>query len=90
MRVPESVAQTLNAYLAFRATLLAVVKHNRNSPSQRIHSIVVPGLGTGIGAMDARRCAAQMRIAMDHVFKPARIPSFSMIHEVHHRLRSAV
>src|SRR4051812_45769268 len=57
MRVPETVAQTLNAYLAFRAALLAVAKHNRASPNQRIHSIVVPGLGTGIGAMDARRCA---------------------------------
>jgi O-acetyl-ADP-ribose deacetylase (regulator of RNase III) len=90
MRVPESVAQTLNAYLAFRAALLAVAKHNHASPSQRIHSIVVPGLGTGIGAMDARRCAAQMRIALDHVSKPPRIPSFSMIHEVHHRLRSTV
>jgi O-acetyl-ADP-ribose deacetylase (regulator of RNase III) len=90
MRVPESVAHTLNAYLAFRAALLAVSKHNRSSPEQTIRSIVVPGLGTGIGAMDARRCAAQMRIALDHVTKPPRIPSFSMIQEVHHRLRSAM
>lgn len=90
MRVPESVAHTLNPYLAFRAALLAVAKHNRAFPKQTIHSIVVPGLGTGIGAMDARRCAAQMRIALDHVTKPPRIPSFSMIHEVHHRLRSAL
>jgi hypothetical protein len=70
--------------------LLAVAKHNGNAPTRRIHSIVVPGLGTGIGAMDARRCAAQMRIALDHVSKPARIPSYSMIHEAHHRLRSTV
>jgi O-acetyl-ADP-ribose deacetylase (regulator of RNase III) len=90
MRVPESVAQTVNSYLAFRAALLAVTKHNRAGGNRRIHSIVVPGLGTGIGAMDARRCAAQMRIALDHVAKPPRIPSFAMIHEVHHRLRSTV
>jgi O-acetyl-ADP-ribose deacetylase (regulator of RNase III) len=90
MRVPESVAHTLNPYLAFRAALLAVSRHNRASPGRSIHSVVVPGLGTGIGAMDARRCAAQMKIALDHVSKPARIPSFSMIHEVHHSLRSAI
>jgi O-acetyl-ADP-ribose deacetylase (regulator of RNase III) len=90
MRVPESVAHTLNAYLAFRALLLAVARHNRESPKQRIESIVVPGLGTGIGAMDARRCAAQMRLAFDHASKPARIPSFSMIHEVHQKLRGTI
>jgi len=71
MRVPESVAQTLNAYLAFRAVLLAIVRHNQRGGTQRIDSVVVPGLGTGIGAMDARRCAAQMRIAFDHASKPA-------------------
>lgn len=90
MRVPESVGQTLNAYLAFRAAMLAISRHNQGSPMQRISSIVVPGLGTGIGAMDARRCAAQMRIALDHVSKPARIPSFSMIHQVHQTLRTTV
>jgi O-acetyl-ADP-ribose deacetylase (regulator of RNase III) len=90
MRVPESVAQTLNPYLSFRAALLAITRHNRASAERRIRSVVVPGLGTGIGAMDARRCAAQMRIAFDHVAKPPRIPSFSMIHELHHRLRSSV
>lgn len=90
MRVPESVAQTLNAYLAFRAALLAIGRHNQSTGTQRIDSVVVPGLGTGIGAMDARRCAAQMRVAFDHVSKPARIPSFALIHEVHRALRSAV
>lgn len=90
MRVPESIAHTLNSYLAFRAALLAVKKHNQCSPDRSIRSLVVPGLGTGIGAMDARRCAVQMRIALDHVMGPARIPSFSMIHEVHDSLRSGV
>jgi len=90
MRVPESVAQTLNSYLAFRGALLAIARHNRTSRRQRIESVVVPGLGTGIGAMDARRCAAQMRIAFEHVKKPARIPSFSMIHEIHQKLRSSI
>jgi hypothetical protein len=52
--------------------------------------LLVPGLGTGIGAMDPRRCAAQMRIAYDHVSKPARIPRFSLIHQLHQKLRSAL
>jgi O-acetyl-ADP-ribose deacetylase (regulator of RNase III) len=86
MRVPEPIANTLNAYLAFRAALLAVRRFNR--PKDRIRSVVVPGLGTGIGAMDARRCAAQMRVAYDQAAGPARIPSFEMIHRIHGRLRS--
>ncbi|MFZ5889602.1 MAG: macro domain-containing protein [Myxococcota bacterium] len=89
MRVPESVANTLNAYLAFRATLLALSKHNSSS-SKPIRSVVVPGLGTGIGGIDPRRCAAQMRIAFDQLSKPARIPSYSLIHDTHHKLRSAL
>jgi len=87
MRVPEPVSNSLNAYLAFRAALVAVRRFN--DVQVRIRSLVVPGLATGIGAMDARRCAAQMRVALDQVFGPARIPSFEMIHRTHHRLRSS-
>jgi O-acetyl-ADP-ribose deacetylase (regulator of RNase III) len=90
MRVPESVANTLNAYLAFRAALLAVVRHNQTGAARPIRTVLVPGLGTGIGAMDPRRCAAQMRIAFDHVRKPPRIPSFALIHEIHQKLRSTL
>lgn len=89
MRVPENVAQTLNAYLAFRAALLAVTSHNR-SAARPIRSLLVPGLCTGIGGMDTRRCAAQMRVAFDHVARPPRIPSFAQIHAVHHKLRTAL
>lgn len=89
MRIPESIPNTLNSYLAFRAALLAVVRHNASSAARRISTLVVPGMGTGIGLMDPRRCAAQMRIALDHVSKPPRIPSFSLIHQLHHKLRSA-
>lgn len=88
MRIPESVAHTLNAYLAFRAVLLAVMRHNGDPTNAPIRSLLVPGLGTGIGAMDARRCAGQMRMAFDQVAKPARIPSYALIHELHHKLRS--
>lgn len=89
MRVPESVALTVNAYLAFRAALLAVVRHNGAPGVTPISVLLVPGMGTGIGSMAPRRCAAQMRIAFDHASRPPRIPSFSLIHQIHHKLRSA-
>jgi len=89
MRVPESVADTLNAYLSFRAALLSVMRHNRTSGGSRIDSLLAPGLCTGVGRMDARRCAAQMRVAYATLSKPPRIPSYSMIHEVHRKLCSA-
>ncbi len=82
MRIPESVAQSLNAYLAFRAVLLACAKHP-------ITSLVCCGLATGIGRMEPTRCAAQMRIALQHARGPARIPSFQQIHAVHEALRKA-
>jgi O-acetyl-ADP-ribose deacetylase (regulator of RNase III) len=89
MRVPEPVGSTLNAYLAFRAALVAVRSFNDTAEAP-IRSLVVPGLGTGIGGMEARRCAAQMRVAFDQVAGPARIPSFDTIHRIHGKLRSAV
>ncbi len=80
MRIPESVASTLNAYLAVRAVLLACAKHP-------ITSLVCCGLATGIGRMEPTRCAAQMRIAFQHARGPARIASFQQIHAVHEALR---
>ncbi len=88
-RVPESVAQTVNAYLAFRAVLLAVRAHNAGSPTRPIGSVLCPGLGTGIGALDPTRCAVQMRLAYKQVQAPARIPSFAQIHAVHRALRTS-
>jgi O-acetyl-ADP-ribose deacetylase (regulator of RNase III) len=88
MRVPEVVGQTLNAYLAFRAALVAIVHHNQRE-ARAIRSIACPGLATGIGAMEPRRCAAQMRVALQQLEGPARIPSAKQIHEVHRALRLA-
>jgi O-acetyl-ADP-ribose deacetylase (regulator of RNase III) len=82
MRIPESVAQTMNAYLAFRAALLA-------STRAQIGSLVCCGLATGIGRMEPRRCAVQMRLAYLHATAPARIASFAQIHAVHAALRTA-
>jgi O-acetyl-ADP-ribose deacetylase (regulator of RNase III) len=89
MRVPESVAQTVNAYLAFRAALLAVRAHNARHPEMQIRSVLCPGLGTGIGALDPTRCAVQMRLAYTAVQTPARIPSFAQIHATHRALKTS-
>jgi O-acetyl-ADP-ribose deacetylase (regulator of RNase III) len=82
MRIPEVVAQSLNAYLAFRAVLLACARAD-------VASVVCCGLGTGIGAMEPQRCAVQMRMALLHADAPARIPSFAQIHATHQSLRTA-
>ena len=89
MRVPESVPNSMNAFLAFRAALLAVMRWNASNPTSAIRSLVSPGLATGIGQMSPRRCAAQMRVAYVQMSKPARIPSYDEIHRVHLALRTA-
>lgn len=71
MRVPRDVADTINAYLAFRAALRAVLAHNA-SGLPRINSILCPGLGTAVGQMPVARCARQMRRAWDRVLGPER------------------
>jgi O-acetyl-ADP-ribose deacetylase (regulator of RNase III) len=89
MRVPGNVARTLNPYLAFRAALLAIHDFNAQAGEHVIQSVLCPGLGTGIGGVDAARCAVQMRMALKHVSEPARIPSFERIYAVHRALESA-
>ncbi len=88
MRVPDDVSRSTNAYLAFRAILLAVRRHNEVG-GRRIDTLLCPGLCTGIGAMPDRRCAVQMRIAYRQVREPARVPSFREIHETHQAMRMA-
>lgn len=82
MRIPENVAKTLNAYLAFRAALLACIRVD-------IKSVVCCGLATGIGGMDYRRAAIQMRMALLQAMGPSRMPSFSHIHAAHEAMRTA-
>ncbi|WLQ15729.1 macro domain-containing protein [Hahella aquimaris] len=67
MRVPMDVSQTANAYLAFKAVLQAVIRHNQMNAQggRQIRSLLCPGLGTGEGRMPAHRCATQMRRAYE-------------------------
>jgi O-acetyl-ADP-ribose deacetylase (regulator of RNase III) len=70
MRVPASVVGSINAYLAMRAALVAVLLHNNNNNSsskRKIASLAVPGLCTGVGGMHHDEAAEQMRAAHDNV-----------------------
>ena len=89
MRIPENVSFTLNAYIAFRAILIAINSFNESKPNKAIKSLVCAGLGTGIGSMEAVKCAAQMRAAYKLIKEPARIDSFAEIHKSHQTLLTA-
>ena len=89
MRIPENIAFTLNAYIAFRAILIAINSFNESQPNKAIKSLVCSGLGTGIGSMEAVKCVAQMRAAYKLIKEPARINSFSEIHKSHLTLLTA-
>lgn len=60
MRVPADVSETVNAYLALRAALLAVQRHGREP---RIETVLSPGLCTAVGRMPPGRAARQMAAA---------------------------
>ena len=62
MRVPGDVSQTVNAYLAFRAALIAIRETNRRRPGT-IRSVLCPGMCTFHGRMSPERAARQMRFA---------------------------
>jgi O-acetyl-ADP-ribose deacetylase (regulator of RNase III) len=66
MRIPGSVAGTLNAYLSMRAALVAVLRHNK-AGRRPIRRLAVPGLCTGVGGMPHAEAAGQMRVAYDIV-----------------------
>jgi len=89
MRIPQNIAFTLNAYLAFRAILIAINNFNESEPKKPIKSLVCSGLGTGIGSLEPVKCAAQMRAAYKLIKEPARISSFEEIHKSHILLLTA-
>lgn len=68
MRVPMKVANTPNAFLAFKAVLQTVQLFNRTE-QRKITSILCPGLGTGEGKMPPERCAYQMLKAYEICFR---------------------
>jgi O-acetyl-ADP-ribose deacetylase (regulator of RNase III) len=68
MRVPMDIRGTVNAYLAFRAALIAVMRHNERCP-QKIKSVLSPGMGTAVGMMPVTIAAMQMHHAYKLIVK---------------------
>jgi O-acetyl-ADP-ribose deacetylase (regulator of RNase III) len=82
MRVPMKVGQTVNAFLAFRAALRAAKAH-------KIDSMLCPGLGTAIGAMEPRVCAVQMLEAYKQFLQPKFHDVLGNAHALHHSMLNA-
>jgi len=88
MRVPLDVATTVNAYLAFRAALLAVRQHNAHARDP-IRTILCPGLATAIGRMSPHRCALQMGVAWQAVHGEVEgVHALGRLRELDGRMRS--
>lgn len=82
MRVPLDVSSTVNAYLAFTATLREASKY------KDIQSILCPGLGTSIGKIPYANCAVQMHAAWQRYNKPSFFDVLGVAHIDHHSLIS--
>jgi O-acetyl-ADP-ribose deacetylase (regulator of RNase III) len=74
MRVPQTLKNSPNAFLAARAVLLLLVhgqfKQGRlaGEPiAKHIRRVAFPGLGTGVGALPAAICARQFAAAIESV-----------------------
>ncbi|MFO0957298.1 MAG: macro domain-containing protein [Isosphaeraceae bacterium] len=74
MRVPMILRETINPYLAARATLL-LIRHGTlpagplagEPVSSAVASVAFPGLGTGVGRVKPGTCARQVRAAIEEV-----------------------
>jgi O-acetyl-ADP-ribose deacetylase (regulator of RNase III) len=85
MRVPMQIPESLNAYLAMKAILIAIQNHTDEIP---IRSVAIPGLGTGIGRLDPRIAASQMWSAYDEIINRNRVfpPSFGDAQRMYRKL----
>jgi O-acetyl-ADP-ribose deacetylase (regulator of RNase III) len=70
MRTPMTIHRTPNVYLASKAILI-LLQHGRFADGtpvrEKVQSVAIPGLGTGIGQVDPLVCARQMRIAWEDI-----------------------
>lgn len=85
MRVPMGIKGTANAYLAFRAALIELIKFN-SANKKAITHVLCPGLGTGIGKMSPEVCAKQMYHAYDVLVNPKNYLELTDLSHEHIRL----
>lgn len=69
MRVPMSIMETVNVYLAAKA-IFSFIKKNTF-----IQTITICGLGTGAGMVNFNVCAKQMKQAYDDIFINSDFPT---------------
>jgi O-acetyl-ADP-ribose deacetylase (regulator of RNase III) len=74
MRVPQSIGDTVNAYLASRAAFQAAKSYNAAKGDEPIKSIALPGLGTGTGKMNPLVSARQIRYAYEEAWGLRKFP----------------
>ena len=70
MRTPMTIHRSPNVYLAAKAIFLLVkegVFEDGSRVSDRVKTVAIPGLGTGVGQVPPLLCARQMRIAWEDV-----------------------
>ena len=71
MRVPMILEKSENIYLATRAVLI-LVKHgkflNGIPIRDKVKTVAIPGMGTGVGRIPYDMCALQMRKAVEDIF----------------------
>ncbi|MEM6803516.1 MAG: macro domain-containing protein [Bacteroidota bacterium] len=70
MRTPMAITGTDYVYLAMKAILEIVWKHNTADSSQKIEKILCPGLGTATGRMPPKEAARQMKLAYKNFKSP--------------------
>lgn len=85
MRIPKSIANTDQVYVAMWAMLVAVYRHNQTA-TPPIKSVVCPGLGTGNGRVPALEAARQMALAYSRFLKPPSSISWVYAHLRHEGL----
>lgn len=78
MRVPMKLEDSVNPYLAARAIFILIMHGTFKSGSfvgekisERVSTVAIPGLATGIGGIGANTCANQVKHAIDDVFRNA-------------------
>jgi len=71
MRVPMILKDSVNIYLATRAVLI-LAKYGKFSDgtfiNEKVKTIAIPGMGTGVGRVPYDICALQMRRAVEDIF----------------------
>ncbi len=90
MRVPMILGRdTVNVYLATRAVLLLVAFgkfEDGTSIVDIVNSVVIPGMGTGVGKAPPEICARQMKQAIDDITGQSEFPHSWMDAQMRHQL----